>query len=145
MKPFTFLIVLLTPLSLFAQDISTFRQEAILLQYQKIKEDGILIKGEDFIVSFSHGFNDTVIAYINGKQVFKEYCLTNEALSSTLKGFKIEKQSMQEKPLLTIVLPYRKVYIEIVLDNRFKKLSINRAETWKQWPVIFTNFVSVLE
>ncbi len=135
--------------SIQAQDTG-YIKEIVNYQYDKtdpgdryIKPD--VIPGKEILVFFDCCFNDSVQIFKNGQLILSKFLKTDPSLSFT--GLAIKIKFEKPKTILKIILPGKKVFCEITLNNKYYTvLNINRMEDRNPiWWITFRNYVVYYE
>lgn len=124
--------------------------EPVLYQFQDsiftLDSATNIVVGQEMEIYFNCCFNDSVIIQIDDKIIDNIFLITDKSTSFT--GYvlihRFDKANC--KPTMKIILPDKKVFSEIILDNRYKILKINRMEHWDNtWWITFMNCRTIYE
>ncbi len=137
------------PTLVFSQSLdevySKFEPEKISIQYHKKQEGDEPIKKNKegaFFLTFNYDFNDSIFVYIDGVLFNKQFYKTDRSSGITGKFLQLNFKNYKKRPRITICIPSKKIYTEILFDERFKNLKIYRTEKNHEWDVIYTNYGS---
>jgi hypothetical protein len=140
----TFICILLLNFNFSAQSENfKLTEEKVKYQYDYDSTDTYDPKiniGEEMLIFFNCCFKDSVQVFINDNLIEKIYLYTNESTSYTGYSLKVKFEKNKET-ILKVVLPNKKVFCNITLDNKYKLLYLNRIiDRNENWWIIFRNF-----
>ncbi|MGG9961066.1 hypothetical protein [Ferruginibacter sp. SUN106] len=128
--------------ALAAQDtskVAKFYEQDVLLS----SLDSMLREVPNSIfLSLGAGFDDSTFVFINDTCIYQNYLKSNESIDHTGVMFPIYFSDSNATLKLTIRFKKSGVVIEDYIDKKFKLLLVNY---YRQWQLVYTNHLPMLE